>query len=167
MATDRDFESGRISSFQSLVTLTLTAYHHVSLISLYLQTKFHWSKKKPTWTVDGRTYERMYGQIPALLGRLSRGVQLNGNQGITEHYTLPPAQCAAPRICLVSMPRRVASPVTWLRHTPPDVSGIPTAPKISQHSEIWRWKETWSHLPAEGHLNTNSNIMWGQTTQLS
>jgi len=35
------FENGRISNFQELTTLTLTAYRRASLIDLFLHAKFH------------------------------------------------------------------------------------------------------------------------------
>ena len=46
MAEKIAFENKKISNFQELVTLTLdwvthTAYHHASLIDLYLQAKFY------------------------------------------------------------------------------------------------------------------------------
>jgi len=36
-----------------------TAYHHISLIDLYVHTKFHWKRTNFLWTnvrTDGRTY---------------------------------------------------------------------------------------------------------------
>jgi len=44
MEEEIDFENGRNSNFEGLVTLTLTfdpAYCRASLIDLYLYTKFH------------------------------------------------------------------------------------------------------------------------------
>jgi len=38
-----------------------TAYHRVSLIDLYLYTKFHWNRRNFLWT-DGRTDVRTYGR---------------------------------------------------------------------------------------------------------
>jgi len=44
MAEEIDFENGRNSNFEGLVTLTLTfdpAYRRAAVIDLYLYTKFH------------------------------------------------------------------------------------------------------------------------------
>jgi len=46
-----------------------TAYHHASLIDLYLHTKFHWNRRNFLWT-DGRTYARTFFYPYMLLGRL-------------------------------------------------------------------------------------------------
>jgi len=54
------FENNRFSDFQGLVSRDRdlrsghTAYHHASLIDLYLHTKFHWNRRNFFWT-DGRT----------------------------------------------------------------------------------------------------------------
>ena len=73
MAEEIDFENGRNSNFQGLVTLTMTldpairhtVMHDASLIDIYLYTKFHSNRRNFLWT-DGRT------DIfpPILLGRL-------------------------------------------------------------------------------------------------
>ena len=74
MAEEIGFENGRNSNFQGLVTLTLTghtAYRRVSLIDLYLHTKFHSNRRNFLWT-DGRTDVRTDGHFSPLilLGRL-------------------------------------------------------------------------------------------------
>jgi len=47
-----------------------TAYHHASLVDLYLHTKFHGNRRNFLWT-DGRAHRRADGHLrPTLLGRL-------------------------------------------------------------------------------------------------
>ena len=61
-----------------------TAYHHASLIDLYLRIKFHWNLRNVLWT-DGRTARNLR---PTLLGRLG-GVDLNIRQQYTELTNSP------------------------------------------------------------------------------
>jgi len=37
-----------------------TAYHHASLMDLYLHAKFHWNRRNYLW-MDGRTHGQMDG----------------------------------------------------------------------------------------------------------
>jgi len=50
-ARDLDLESGH----------TATAYHHASLVDLYLHTEFHWNWRN--FLVDGRTYGWANGHL--------------------------------------------------------------------------------------------------------
>jgi len=72
MADEIAVENGRARDLD--LGSSHTAYHHASLINLYLHVKFHWNQRLRNflWT-DGRTYVRMDGDLrPTLLGLLRR-----------------------------------------------------------------------------------------------
>jgi len=76
MTEETDLEKCNFRNFTSHVTLTLTlsghtAYHHASVIDLYLHTKFHQNWKKTfLWMDQPQGPLQVQGQVSQKVGKI-------------------------------------------------------------------------------------------------
>ena len=92
------FDNGRLSRARDLdLESDHTAYHHASVIDLYLHTKFHWNRRNFLWT-DGHFRH-------VLLGRLGGVDLINSYHWDNQYITL---------VCWLSAYEIYDSVVPWI-----------------------------------------------------
>ena len=148
MAEEIDFENGRNSNFEGLVTLTLTFDPAIRHIDLYLYTKFHSNWRNFLWT-DGRTDGRTYGRtdiFPLYIIRSTFGSRPNYADKTVQLWTAETlalnvwsASCGSSNDSISFLSGASTSlSMTWNRQEWPSLNGRCTGNASDHNRAAWK-----------------------------